>query len=53
MAGGKGGNPSHKKGHKGTRKHRRNYRWAGVEHSTTKYRTRHHIDPAARRKQAK
>lgn len=29
-----------KKGKK-SRKHRRNYRWDGVEHSTTKYRARH------------
>lgn len=32
-------------GGSGARKHRRNYRWAGVEHSTTKYRQLHHLAP--------
>lgn len=44
-----GGNLTRKKGHKGTRKHRRSYRWAGVEHSVTKYRDRHRIPKDAKR----
>jgi hypothetical protein len=39
------------KGKKG-RKIGRNFRWDGVSHSTTKYRSRHHIDPAAKRRKA-
>lgn len=54
MASGKGGNPTRKKGHKGTRKHRRNYRWGDppVEHGTTKYRSRNHIGKDERRSKA-
>jgi hypothetical protein len=43
----------HRRGGKTNRKHRRNYRWAGVDHSTTKYRLLHHIDPAAKKRKAK
>lgn len=39
----------HRRGGKKNRKHRRSYRWGGVEHKTTKYRERHHIDPDKRR----
>jgi hypothetical protein len=38
-----------RRGGKKNRKHRRNYRWAGADHSVTKYRQLHHIAPGARR----
>jgi hypothetical protein len=39
-----------RRGGKKNRKHRRNFRWAGVDHSTTKYRQLHHIAPDAKRR---
>ncbi len=38
-----------RRGGKKNRKHRRNYRWDGVDHSITKYRARHGIAPGPRK----
>lgn len=38
-----------RRGGKKNRKHRRNYRWAGADHSVTKYRARHNISADAKR----
>ena len=38
-----------RRGGKKNRKHRRNYRWAGVDHAITKYRARHGIGPGPRK----
>ncbi len=44
------GDKKHRRGGKTNRKHRRNYRWGGTDHSVTKYRMRHNIDPNKKRR---
>jgi len=38
-----------RRGGKKNRKHRRNYRWDGIDHSITKYRAKHHIGPGPKK----